>query len=110
MLTNGSRLSPGNGNWAFSTAIIYLGSRLLPEHQLQAVAVGVLEIDAMIVAGPAGDADALRFELGFEPFVGAAGDVQREVVHIAAGRHRRPVDLLEQRDTLRPACRNTCRS
>jgi hypothetical protein len=37
--------------------------RSAAEYQLQAVAVGIAKIDAMIVAGPAANGNAVAFEL-----------------------------------------------
>ena len=59
-------------------------SRLLSEDQLQPVAIGVAEVDAPVVAGPAADRDTMRLQLRLKALIGAVGDLQRKVVKIAA--------------------------
>src|SRR5579864_6945491 len=67
---------------------------LLPaEDQLQAVAVGIVEIDAMVVAGAAGYRDPVPFELSLERLVGAC-NIERQMVEIAPRIRRRAI-LLE---------------
>src|SRR5216684_1175970 len=70
------------------------------EDQLQAVSIGIAEIDAVVVARAAADRDAAPFELGFERLIRATGDIERQMVEVAA--RRCPAILPEQGDTLMP--------
>src|SRR5437899_2494157 len=69
------------------------------EDQLQAVSVGIIEIDAVIIARAAAHRDAVPFEFGLERLVGAARDIERQMVEVAARRRPRAI-LFEQRHAL----------
>src|SRR5215470_8730524 len=74
----------------------------LSNHQLQAVPIGILEIDAMVFARTSGDDDAVLFQIGLERLVTSAGHVQGQVIEVVA-RFQWTVPLLpEQGDPLLP--------
>jgi hypothetical protein len=53
------------------------------------VPVGVAEIDAALVAGPAADRDAVSLQLGLEALIAAALDIESEMVEVVAAARRR---------------------
>jgi hypothetical protein len=69
------------------------------EHQLQPVPIGVVEIDAAIIARATADRNAMSLQFGLEALVGSRCDVEREVVHVPTASAR---FLLEQGNTLVP--------
>jgi hypothetical protein len=77
-----------------------LGS--VADHQLQAVSVGVAEINAAIFARTSADGDAALFQLGFQRLVAPDRDVERQVVEILSGGERRAAGPAEKRDSLVP--------
>jgi hypothetical protein len=53
-------------------------------HQLQAVAIRVIEVEAALVPRTTRDGHAIFLQLGFEGFVGARRHVQRQMVEVVA--------------------------
>src|SRR5256885_5147929 len=66
------------------------------DHQLEAMPVRVLEVDAMILAGAAGHGHPVILQIGLERLAGAGRDVQSQMIEIVAGAEWGLALLLEQ--------------
>src|SRR6516162_1981691 len=78
-----------------------LGSAIpLVYHQLQAVTVGVAEIDATVLARAAGNGDAVFLQFSPERIIRPRGDVESQMIEIVTGSQRGITDLFEQSHAL----------
>src|SRR5207249_12169997 len=78
----------------------FVSEPLRADHQLEAMAVRILEVDTAVFPGAAGYDHSVLFQIGFERFVRTAPHVQREMVEVIARRQGRVPLLPEQRHAL----------
>ena len=93
-----------SSEWAFHAArtsgVPLGGEDSGAHHQLQAMAVGVAEINAAVLSRTAADGNAGLLQLGLQSLVTSRRHIQRQVVEVIACRQRRIALLFEQCDAL----------